>query len=103
MYITGSDHEKVFSEVFRVLENGAPFFVWDAYLPSRGDSDREFAVIPLTVKLPKAIIETGYGTRWPDKEQGLSHYRGLAKSSGFDVLGAEEAGQVLILHLQKPG
>ena len=38
-----------------------------------------------------------------DEDQRLSHYRGLAESSGFDVLAADEAGRVLILHLQKPG
>ena len=102
MYIPGSDHGKVFSEVFRVLEDGAPFFIWDVSLPIRGDSDREFAIIPLTVKLPKVTIETGYGTRWPEQDQCLSHYRRLAESSGFDVLAADEAGRVLILRLQKP-
>ena len=103
MYIPGSDHEKVFGEVFRVLKTGAPFFIWDVAFPSRLDSERDIAVIPLTVKLPTVNIETGYGTRWPDKEQGLNHYRRLAESSGFDVLGAEETGRVLFLHLQKPG
>ena len=35
MYVKASDHERVFSEVHRVLKLGGRFLVWDVILPTR--------------------------------------------------------------------
>jgi ubiquinone/menaquinone biosynthesis C-methylase UbiE len=101
MYITASDHTKVFDEVFRVLTDGAPFFIWDVAIPSRAGREQEFAVLPLVVRLPMEDVSTEYGLLWPETDRNLDRYRRLAGSSVFEVVTAENAGQVLKLHLRK--
>lgn len=102
MYIRGSDHPQVMSEVFRVLKPGGTFMIWEVVLPQRLDESKEVVVIPLTIKLPGEEIGTGYGTRWPEKRQDLAYYRGLAEAAGFQVVAAKEEGQQLFLELRKP-
>lgn len=102
MYIQASDHASVFDEVFRVLIGGAPFFIWDVAVPLRSGREQEIAVFPLRVKLPMEEVFTGYGTRWPETEQDLDHYRRLAESSGFEVVTAKTGGRILQLDLRKP-
>lgn len=102
MYIRGSDHPKVFSEVFRVLKPGGTFLVWEVVLPRRLDESKDVVVIPLTIKLPGEEIGTGYGTRWPEKRQDLSYYRQVAEAAGFQVAAAKEEGQQLFLELRRP-
>ena len=36
MYISESDHEKVFSEVHRILAPGGKFLIWEGLFPPRG-------------------------------------------------------------------
>jgi SAM-dependent methyltransferase len=102
MYIKGADHEQVFGEVRRVLVPGGLFLIWDVRLPRCLDDDRDIAAFPVLVKLPGEDIETGYGARWPESEQDLAHYLGLAEGAGFDLLETTERDQVLFLKLQKP-
>lgn len=102
MYITPTDHGRVFNEVFRVLQNGAPFFVWDVALPLQEDREGDFAVFPLVVRLPGEAISTGYGARWPEEVVDLDHYDRLARSTGFEVVATESDGRLLRLHLRKP-
>ena len=102
MYIKGPDHERVFSEVFRVLIPGGLFLIWDAVLPQRLDADKDIAVFPLLVKLPNEEIATGYGVSWPEEEQDLSYYVKLAEDAGFHVVAQRENDRVLFLQLQKP-
>ncbi|MCP4657551.1 MAG: class I SAM-dependent methyltransferase [bacterium] len=102
MYIRGSDHPLVFTEVFRVLKPGGTFLVWEVVLPRRLDESKDIVVIPLTIKLPGEEIGTGYGTRWPEKRQDLSYYRQVAEAAGFQVVAAKEEGQQLFLELRRP-
>ncbi len=62
MYTDGPDHEKVFSQVFRVLAPGGRFFIWDAALPLPLDREKDIAGFPLLVRRPDEEISTGYGT-----------------------------------------
>ena len=105
MYIKGHDHEKVFSEVFRVLVPGGLFLIWDVILPPRPDGvdeQREIAVFPLLIRLPDEEISTGYGTTWPEERQDRSYYVRLAENTGFAVTAQDEHDHVLFLQLQKP-
>lgn len=102
MYIDTAEHEKVFGEVFRVLRPGGRFLIWDAMMPPRVAEDKDIAVLPLTVRLSNAEVETGYGVQWPEKEQDLTHYTELANTAGFDVADKWQEGRVLFLELRKP-
>lgn len=102
MYIKGADHEKVFNEVFRVLVPGGLFLIWDVLFPQRLDSNKDVAVFPFSVKLPREGITASYGVLWPDEERGLSYYVNLATNMGFNVVEHREDGRVLFLKLRKP-
>jgi len=97
-----ADHERVFSEVFRVLETGGRFLIWDVSVPGRLAEDRETYVQPLTVIVGDREIETGYGQPWPEEVHDLAFYLDLAAASGFQVLEQKEEGRLLFLDFQKP-
>ena len=102
MYIKGPDHEKVFSEVFRVLTPGGVFLIWDAVFPQRLDADKDRAVFPLLVKLPHEEIDTGYGVPWPEEGRDPSYYVKLAEKTGFDLVEQKEKDHQFFLKLRKP-
>ena len=102
MYIKGPDHEKAFSEVFRVLVPGGLFLIWDVILPQCPDETKDIAAFPLLIKLPNEEISTGYGTLWPEEEQDLSYYLRLAGKAGFNIIEQREHNRVLFLKLQRP-
>ena len=101
-YIDGTDHEKVFEEVFRVLVSGGRFLIWDVIFLKRVDEKKDIAVIPLTAKLPDKKITTGYGVRWPEKVHDLSYYVNLAERVGFEVVSKKEKNRWFYLELKKP-
>ncbi len=102
MYIKGSDHQKVFGEVFRVLQPGGRFFIWDVIFPLRLDPEKDVAVVSLLVKLPDEEITAGYGHLWPEKGRDLLYYVQLAENAGFSVATQREEGRVVFLELRKP-
>ena len=104
MYIKDIEtHRKVFSEVYRVLTEGGRFLIWDAILPHRKKADKDIAVFTLAVKLgEEEVVETGYGTLWPEEGRRPSYYVKLAREAGFEVALKKEQGQRLFLALRKP-
>jgi len=101
-YINGSDHEKVFEEIFRVLASSGRFLIWDVIFLKRVDEKKDIAVVPLLVKLPDKEITTGYGVRWPEKVHDLSYYVQLAEKVGFKVVSRKEKDHWFFLELRKP-
>jgi ubiquinone/menaquinone biosynthesis C-methylase UbiE len=102
MYISGSDHVKVFEEVFRVLKYGGQFLVWDGVLPTQLDDEKEIAAFMLRIKLPSEVVETGYGAKWPVREQNLEYYTDIARSTGFDLHEQWEHNHMLFMKLCRP-
>ena len=102
MFIDAADHPKVFEEVYRVLQPGGRFLIWDTSLPPRQDEKTDIAVIPVTVKVRGSEVTTGYGIRWPEKGRALSYYVGLAQGAGFEIVVQACEGQAIYLELRKP-
>lgn len=101
MYMPIDVQEKVFAEVYRVLEPGGRFLLWDAHIPTRPETDLDIAVINLTVELGGMTGNTGYGCRWPSTELSLEHYAALGKKHGFTVLQETEENGKLFLEYVK--
>jgi len=101
MYIKINDQQKVFEEVYRVLESKGRFLVWDIVLPQRIDDEKDIVAFYLKAILPDREIETGYGTRWPKQRKSLSYYRKIAEDSGFILSEEKVSGQAFFLKLKK--
>ncbi len=101
-YIQGTDHEKVFSEIFRVLAPGGRFLIWDNIFLERPDEKKEYGLITLIIKLPNKEVSTGYGVRWPEKVHDLSYYMQLAEKVGFKIVAKKEEGHTFFLEVKKP-
>ena len=95
-------HEQVFDEVFRVLQPGGQFLIWDVSIAERADEKKDIYVIPVTVRVAGQEIETGYGQPWPKERRDLDFYVDLAEGSGFRIVESEESERTFFLRLQKP-
>jgi ubiquinone/menaquinone biosynthesis C-methylase UbiE len=101
MYIKAPEQKKVFDEVYRILESKGRFLVWDVNLPTRMDPEKDIVAFYLKAVLPDREIETGYGAKWPEQRKDLSHYKKMAKNSGFKVAEQSENGRIFFLELTK--
>ena len=102
MYMSAALHADVFADVFRVLKPGGRLLIWDASLPEKLNTDKEYVAFYLTVILPDRQIRTGYGTQWPAQARDWSYYEQLAISVGFMSQDHRETGAVFYLELRKP-
>jgi ubiquinone/menaquinone biosynthesis C-methylase UbiE len=102
MYIKGSDHEKVLSEIFRVLRPGGTFLIWEAMISKKSDSMQDRVLVPLTIHLPQGKVETGYGVRMPGENHDLAYYVRLAEAVGFSISHKESRDRTLFIKAQKP-
>jgi ubiquinone/menaquinone biosynthesis C-methylase UbiE len=85
MYVPLANHKIILQEIHRVLKLNGEFVLWDLKIPNRGDHKQKIYGLYLEVKINERIIETGYGTKWQEKEQNMQYYIDLAKSIGFQV------------------
>ncbi len=105
MYMRPDVQRRVFAEVFRVLNRGGRWLVWDAVIPRTLENDTRGPVFRFRFHLPGKVVQTGYGTLWPDQPMDLDHYKRLARETGFEIARAEQqagAFQTLTLQLRKP-
>jgi SAM-dependent methyltransferase len=101
MYIPSKDHPKVFEEVYRVMETGGEFWIWDGILPARVNDSKEIVAFRLKISLPDDKIEAGYGTKWPQENQDVEYYLQLAKDTGFELIEDDIQNIVFWLRLKK--
>ncbi len=105
MYMRPDVQRRVFAEVFRVLNRGGRWLVWDAVIPRTLENDTRGPVFRFRFHLPGKVVQTGYGTLWPDQPMDLDRYKRLARETGFEIARAEQqagAFQTLTLQLRKP-
>ena len=105
MYMRPEVQQRVFAEVFRVLTRGGRWIIWDAAIPRALENDTRGPVFQFRFQLPSKVVQTGYGTSWPEKPMDLDYYRRLARETGFEIARAEQqAGvfQTITLELRKP-
>jgi SAM-dependent methyltransferase len=100
MYITPSDHAKVFQELHRVLRPGGRLLIWDPIFPSKADPAKPRIMYPLHIKLPQKEINTGYGVRIAEG-QAAGHFLELAKATGFEVVTHKDEAGWFHLELKK--
>jgi ubiquinone/menaquinone biosynthesis C-methylase UbiE len=102
MYMTARDHERVFSEVFRVLNDEGLFRIWDVQLIHKKCMNKPGFAVPVEVILPDRKISVGYGSHWPEKKYDLNYYIEIAKKTGLQLVEKNPIGDALFLVLQKP-
>ena len=103
MYINGSDHEKVFAEMFRVLKPEGKLLLWGAIIPKQTKSNQDRVLVPLTIELAQKVVRTGYGVRLPQEDHDLAYYINMSEKVGFKVIFKESENQVFHIIVQKPG
>ncbi len=103
MYIKGTDHEKVFNEVHRVLKPNGKLLIWDVELPSSKDALIKTSMYGFKFVLPNTSISTGYGVHKQEVEQNLEYYKNIAVKTGFKVVSESQHGTSIYLELQKSG
>jgi hypothetical protein len=86
---------------YRVLREGGDLLIWDVAFPSRTEPKRDIAVFPMSIKLPKEEIDTGYGAHWPASGRVTDHYAELARSVGFKVVELQKQDQWFLMRLEK--
>jgi ubiquinone/menaquinone biosynthesis C-methylase UbiE len=102
MYMTTREHERVFSEVFRVLKDEGLFRIWDVQLVHKKCTDKPGFAVPLEIILPDTKLNVGYGSYWPEKKYDLNYYFEIAGRIGLQLVEENTIGDSLFLVLQKP-
>lgn len=95
------DLEIIFKEIFRVLESGGKFLVWNANLAIPKDSGKKMVVFYLEMTLPSGKkVETGYGTR--KTHQKLEDFITLGKKMDSEVITQQNSNVQFFIELKRP-
>jgi ubiquinone/menaquinone biosynthesis C-methylase UbiE len=105
MFMKPDIQEKVFAEVFRVLQPGGTWLVWDAVVPAATPgSEKESYTAWLRTHLPNETIVYGYSMLKFEKPLDVKYYSGLATRAGFQIAEVKEqgGGKSFSMKLRKP-
>ena len=105
MFLKPDIHEKVFSEVFRVLQPGGTWLVWDSVVPAATPgSEKESYTAWLRTHLPNETIVYGYSILKSREPLDVPYYSRLATRAGFQVDEVKEqgGGKSFFMRLRKP-
>lgn len=102
MYMSTRDHERVFSEVFRVLKDEGLFRIWDVQVSHKKRTNKPGFAVPVEVILPDRKITVGYGSYWPERKYDLNYYIEMATRTGLQLVKKNPIGDSLFLVLRKP-
>ncbi|MHA1933389.1 MAG: hypothetical protein ACW96X_12665, partial [Promethearchaeota archaeon] len=61
---------------------------------------KDIYAVSLQVKIPKKIIETGYGVYWIRKKD-IEYYKEIAINTGFKILEQKVEDQIYFLRFKK--
>ena len=100
MYMKNESLERVFKEIYRVLDNEGELVIWDLVIPNRKNVEKDYIGIYLNVEIGVKIIESGYGTQW-DKEQDVNDFVTLATSAGFTITEQKVDGNYFFIKCRK--
>jgi SAM-dependent methyltransferase len=101
MYIPAALHDKVFSEIARVMAPGARFLLWDPVLPTQSNPTQDLVVVPLTVTLPKGEVQTGYGVHWPPAPQDVAYWTRVGEKAGLKAVKSQVNGRTFHIEFVK--
>jgi ubiquinone/menaquinone biosynthesis C-methylase UbiE len=102
MYIHDrTDQQSVMHEIWRVLESGGHFHLWDVDLSKRPETKKEMYLVQLKCGIGEEVVETGYGHTWPNEARGLAYYIALAESVGFRPAQTKRIEHLFYLHFIK--
>lgn len=93
--------QKVFEDVYRVLEPGGSFRIWDVCVRRR-ETQKDLYVIPLKIRVKGQEINTGYGMKWPEEDHDTAYYSDVSELAGFRIIHSSEQGLVMQMVLEKP-
>jgi SAM-dependent methyltransferase len=101
MYIPATLHDKVFSEIARVMAPGARFLLWDPVLPTQPNPKQDLVVVPLTIALPQGEVQTGYGVHWPPVPQDVPYWTKVGERAGLKAVKSQVNGRTFYLEFVK--
>ena len=101
MFIPMKDHAQVFKEVYRVMRPGGKFYIWDIEIREQNNTEKKGFAFYLDVQLSDHMISTGYGYRWPEKQQDCEYFAHVLKQIGFRIISSERNGLVFTMFAAK--
>ena len=101
MYISKSEHQKIFKEIHRVLKKDGNLVLWDVIIPKRENQIYEMFSLPLKIRINDIELDAGYGVFWGKKEQNLEYFQKLSKKVGFSEVEIISDDQIFYLRVKK--
>lgn len=81
MYISKALHQKVISEIKRVLKYSGYLYIWDATI-----TEANPFIAELKVQIPNELISSTYGVKKNDAVQDEQYFRYALEEAGFELL-----------------
>lgn len=98
MYIEDSSIDKVFNEVYRVLEKGGKLLIWDVNI---NDIANECIIVPVKVLNGKQIERATYSSNAITEIRNINYYKSKLNLVGFDNINIEAYGSRIFISASK--